>query len=96
MPATIHPTGPRIDRWRREQPAHVELAMRYAIRGKFLEHGGTLAHTARIDELFAMLNPSENESPRSCAAPERSAMLWSGNSARLNDFSKSLSTAIFN
>jgi len=35
--------------------------MRYAIRGKFLEHGRTLAHTARIDELFAMLNPSEDE-----------------------------------
>jgi hypothetical protein len=35
--------------------------MRYAIRGKFMSHGRTLAHTARIDELFDMLNPSEDE-----------------------------------
>jgi hypothetical protein len=54
-------SDPRIDRWLREQSPRVELAMRYAIRGKFLEHGGTLAHTARIDELFDMLNPTEDE-----------------------------------
>jgi hypothetical protein len=60
MPVT-DPTDPKIDRWLRKQPPRLELAMRYAIRGKFLEHGRTLAHTARIDELFAMLNPSEDE-----------------------------------
>jgi hypothetical protein len=48
-------------RWPRKQPPRVELALRYAIRGKYLANGGALAHTARIDELFAILNPSEDE-----------------------------------
>jgi hypothetical protein len=56
-----NPTDPKIDRWLRKQPARVELAMRYAIRGRFMRQGGMLAHTARINELFAMLNPSEDE-----------------------------------
>ena len=55
------PSAPKLDLWLRAQPPRVELALRYAIRGKFMAHGGTLAQTARIDELFATINPSEDE-----------------------------------
>lgn len=54
-------SDPKLDLWLRTQPPRVELALRYAIGGKFMAHGGTLAHTARIDELFATINPSEDE-----------------------------------
>lgn len=58
MPAITNPT---LDRWLRRQPARVELALRYSIRGRFDAAKGSAAFNARIDELFALLQPGEDE-----------------------------------
>lgn len=60
MPVTGS-TDPKLDKWLAKQPPRIELALRYAIPGKFMAHSGALAHTARIDQLFAAVNPSEDE-----------------------------------
>jgi hypothetical protein len=60
-PAVTRPTDPKIDRWLRRQPPRVELALRYAVRGRFDEAKSNTAFNARVDELFAILKPGEDE-----------------------------------
>ena len=55
------PTDPKIDRWLRKQPLRVELALRYSIRGRFHGAKANPAFNARVDELFELLRPSEDE-----------------------------------
>ena len=56
-----NPTDPKIDHWLRKPPPRVELALRYSIRGRFRNVGDHRVFNARIDELFAILRPGENE-----------------------------------
>jgi hypothetical protein len=55
------PTNPKLDRWLRKQPPRVELALRYSIRGRFDDAKASRAFNARVDELFAVLKPGEDE-----------------------------------
>jgi len=58
--ARHHRSAPsEIDRWLRKQPPRIELALRYSIRARF--RIGDRAMTARIDELFGVIKPSEDE-----------------------------------
>lgn len=57
--STADPTD-LIDRWLRQQPPRVELALRYSIRGKF-RNMDSRAFNARVDELFAAISPDEDE-----------------------------------
>jgi hypothetical protein len=59
MPPTTS-LDPKLDRWLRRQPPRVELALRYATRGQFDTAKSSRAFNARIDELFATLNPDED------------------------------------
>jgi hypothetical protein len=59
--SAMNPTDPKIDRWLRKQPPRVELALRYSIRGRLPKAKANRAFSARIDELFAAINPSEDE-----------------------------------
>jgi len=61
MPTIDNPTDPKIDRWLREQPPRVELALRYSIRGRFMRAKTSPTFNARVDELFALLQPGEDE-----------------------------------
>lgn len=54
-----NPTDSKIDRWLRRKPPHVELALRYCLRARL--RNGDRTMTARIDELFAKINPTEDE-----------------------------------
>ena len=58
MPIT-DPRDKRIDRWLRKQPPQVELALRYSIRARF--RNGDRKMSARIDKLFQVIRPSEDE-----------------------------------
>jgi hypothetical protein len=60
MPVS-EPTDPRLDSWLRKQPPRVELALRYSMRGRFMKAKASPAFSARIDELFALLKPGEDE-----------------------------------
>jgi hypothetical protein len=55
------PTDPKIDRWLRQQPPKVELALRYSMRGRFRNIIARHHFNARIDELFAQIAPSGDE-----------------------------------
>jgi hypothetical protein len=62
MPATVtRPADPKIDRWLRRQPPRVELALRYAARGRFDDTKSSARFNARVDELSALLQPNEDE-----------------------------------
>jgi hypothetical protein len=55
------PTDPKLNRWLRKQPPRVELALRYSMRGRFMKAKASSAFNARVDELFAVLKPGEDE-----------------------------------
>jgi hypothetical protein len=55
------PTGPNVDRWLRQQEPGTELALRYSIRGRFRKAEASPALNARVDELFALLKPGEDD-----------------------------------
>ena len=57
------PTDQKIDKWLRSQDPRAELALRYSIRGRFMEAKTNAAFNARVDELFALLKPDEDELP---------------------------------
>jgi len=61
MPTIDNSTEPRIDRWLRSQEPRVELALRYAIRGRFQKAKASPAFNRRVDELFDLLKPGEDE-----------------------------------
>jgi hypothetical protein len=55
------PSDPNLDRWLREQSPKVELALRYAIRGRFRNPAARRAYDARVDELFGRIAPDADE-----------------------------------
>ena len=57
------PTQPirKIDRWLRKQPPKVELALRYAMRGRFRNVIARHHFNARIDKLFGQIAPDGDE-----------------------------------
>jgi hypothetical protein len=65
MPAkavrTTDPRDPRIDRWLRRQPPRIELALRYAVRGRFRNLDDHRAFDSRLNELFEPIAPDEDE-----------------------------------
>jgi hypothetical protein len=50
-----------IDSWLRRHQPRTELAMRYSMRIQFDTAKDSAPFNARIDELFAVLHPSEEE-----------------------------------
>jgi hypothetical protein len=59
--AIISSTDPSVDRWLRCHRPRTELALRYSIRGQFAAVENNATFSARIDELFAAMGPSEGE-----------------------------------
>ena len=55
------PTDPKIDDWLLAQEPGNEFALRYSIRGRFHSAELSAAFNARVDELFAILDPDEGE-----------------------------------
>ena len=55
------PSDPKLDRWLRIQPPRVELALRYAIRGRFRNVAAQRAFNARVDELFGQIAPDGDD-----------------------------------
>jgi hypothetical protein len=56
-----NPSDPKLDRWLRKQPPRLELALRYAMRGRFRNIIARHHFSARIDELFGQLAPDGDE-----------------------------------
>ena len=56
-----NPADPKLDLWLRTQPPRVELALRYAMRGRFSECRRCHAFNARIDELFGQIAPDGDD-----------------------------------
>ena len=52
---------PKIEDWLRAHEPRNELTLWYSIRGRFHSAKGSAAFSARVDELFAALNPDEDE-----------------------------------
>jgi len=61
MAFTNNLSDPTIDRWLRRHQPRTELAMRCSMRSQFDAANDNAAFNARIDELFAAINPSEDE-----------------------------------
>jgi hypothetical protein len=55
------PRDPALIAWLRTVEPRQELCIRYAMRGRFMACRADRAFAARIDELFALLNPNEDE-----------------------------------
>ncbi len=55
------PSDPKLDRWLRTQPPRVELALRYAIRGRFRNVAARRVFNARVDELFGQIAPDGDD-----------------------------------
>ena len=56
-----NPSDPKLDLWLRTQPPRVELALRYAIRGRFRNVVARHAFNARVDELFGQIAPDGDD-----------------------------------
>lgn len=56
-----NPTDPKIDKWLCKQPPRVELALRYIIRGRFDAAKSNTAFNRRVDALFNLQKPGEDE-----------------------------------
>lgn len=61
MPDINDPTDPKLDRWLGKQPPRVELALRNAVRGRYRNIAARRAFDARVDELFAIIAPNNDE-----------------------------------
>lgn len=62
MPAIDEPTrSPKVDRWLRQRDPRTEIALRYSIRGRFPKAKASPTFNARVDELFVLLKPDEDE-----------------------------------
>ena len=61
VPTISNPTDPVTDRWLRRQPPGQELARRYAVLGRFDAAKGSAAFNTRVDDLFATIEPDEDE-----------------------------------
>jgi hypothetical protein len=59
MSRTTDPRDPKLDKWLRTHPPRIELALRYSLRARF--RNGDSRMTARIDELFVLIKPNEDE-----------------------------------
>ena len=60
MPAS-DPQDPALIAWLRTLEPRQELCIRYTVRGQFTACRADQAFNARVDELFALLNPDEDE-----------------------------------
>jgi len=60
-PFADNPADPTIDRWLRRHRPRTELALRCSACGQFNAAKNSATFTARIDELFAAINPSEDD-----------------------------------
>jgi hypothetical protein len=58
---TSDPSDPKLDRWLRTHPPRLELALRYAMRGRFRNIIARHHFNARIDELFGQIAPDGDE-----------------------------------
>jgi len=62
MGAFAHnPSDPTIDAWLRRHQPRTELALRCSMREKFNAAKNNAGFTARIDELFTVINPTDDE-----------------------------------